>query len=261
MRNFFRFCLPLVVLTACSAGTSGSDEHVTIESVVDAITFRTDDDQLVRMIGVRSPAAGSVVECYGKEALQAAESLIGKRVRLETEPLLERAQDGALPRYIWLPDPVAETEPMPEETGTGTTASGALQEEDESASSEAQEILVNEKALEMGTAFPLISKEMIYGERMLSAARYASATQSGLWGNCEVQSRTMPQGNWLFTQPVTECVIKGKVTNDGERIYRTPDCSAYGETSVLLSEGGQWFCAEDTAEDAGFVRADDCPEQ
>lgn len=295
------FILPTLLLSACSGG-SGPDERVTIESVVDAITFRTDEGDLVRLIGVRSPSAGASVECYGKEALQAAESLIGREVRLETEPLLERAQDGAYPRYMWLDveeamtegaegteetevaevsdgteveeevtegadgtevsevqevDEINEADEMLTETGSDMPQE-TVAESDSSSSSGPREILVNEKALEMGTAFPLVSQDMTYGERMLSAARYASATRKGLWGACEVQSRAVPQGTWLFTQPLTDCVIKAKTTDDGRRIYRTPSCSAYAETTVILSEGGQWFCAEDTAQDAGFEPGEDC---
>lgn len=254
MKHFLCLCLPLFVLGACSQPHAPGD-RVVIDSVVDAITFRTEDNDLVRLIGVRAPSAGNVVECYGKEALQTAESLIGREVRLETEPLLKQAQDGAYPRYIWL-EMEAPARPQ-EQTGTGATASGAVAEEtpeDEGP----EEMLVNEKALELGTAFPVVSPQMIHGQRMLAAARYASATGRGLWGACEVSNTPTPQGNLLRTQPVAECAIKGKVLNDGRKIHRTPDCAAYGETVVLLSEGGQWFCAEDTAEDAGFARADDC---
>lgn len=123
------------------------------------------------------------------------------------------------------------------------------------------EILVNERALEMGLSFPLISREMVYGERMVAAARYASATQKGLWGACEVESSETPQGTWFITAPVTDCVIKGKLTRSADKIYRTPDCAAYGETVVIQAEGGRWFCAPDIAEDAGFVRAMDCVEE
>lgn len=238
-------------LLLASCGPVGAPtEHVTIESVIDAITFRTTEGNIVRMIGVRSPSAGATVECYGPQALEAAESLVGKDVRLEVEPLLEQAQDGAYPRYMWL------TVDTPSEQQAEQTESGATTEQQDA---ELEEILINEKALEMGTAFPLVAEEMVYGERMIGAARYASATQKGVWGACEVESKETPQGTWLGTKPLTECIIKGKVTSDGHRIYRTPACSAYGETTVLLADGGRWFCATDTAEDAGFERASDCP--
>lgn len=95
---------------------------------------------------------------------------------------------------------------------------------------------------------------MKYGERMLSAAKYASATGKGLWSRCEVSEE-----GGLHTQTITECVIKGKVSADKEKLYRTPDCPAYAQTIPVQIDGGQWFCATDIAEDAGFTKAADCP--
>jgi len=273
----------LFLLSAC--GTKAElGEYVTVDHIIDPLTFVTTDGYKIRLIGVRSPLITEPVQCYGAEAMQAAESLIGREVRLEVEPLFTIAQDGALPRYVFLTlDPKPEKPTVPAGTGaveamekeeapmlepvTGTgdnmmmppAGTGAIQTADAKKEEEKdREIMVNERALEMGTAFPLVSQEMIYGERMLSAARYASATQKGLWGACEVTPQQTPQGNILNTQTLTECVIKGKVLKNGDKIYRTPDCPAYRETIVSGTDGGQWFCAPDIAEDAGFVRASDC---
>jgi endonuclease YncB( thermonuclease family) len=233
------------LLTACLP--LGSTDTVTVDSVIDALTFTTTNGQTIRMIGLRSPVLTSPVECYGKEALQAAESLIGKEVRLETEPLFTVASDGALPRYVFLAVDTKRTET----TGTGANAV-------ETEVVDTKDIMVNERALEMGTSFPLVSEEMVYGSRMLSATKYAAATKKGLWGACTVTPIETPQGTILRTQPLSECLIKGKVLEDGTKIYRTPDCPAYKETIPSSVDGGQWFCAIDTAEDAGFTKATDC---
>ena len=89
---------------------------------------------------------------------------------------------------------------------------------------------------------------------MLSAAKFASSTGKGLWGKCKVTT----ENNQLQTEADTQCLIKGKITADLQKIYRTPECSAYKETTVLQSQGGKWFCAEDNAKDAGFVKGSDC---
>ena len=146
------------LLTGCLSASQS--DISTVETIIDPLTFISSDGEIIRMIGIRSPLATKPVQCFGKEALQAAESLIGKTVRLEEEPLFTIAEDGAKPRYVFL-------------TVDKPTGSGSEIEE--------KEIMVNEKALEMGTAFPLVSEEMIYGSRMLSAAKYASATKKGLW--------------------------------------------------------------------------------
>lgn len=240
MRKIFLFVFGLTFLLAgCSTATS---DTVVIEGVLDPITFLTSTGDRIRLIGIRTPDVTKSVECYGKEALLAAESLLGETVRLEKEPLLLVAQDGALPRYIFLE--VEDTSP----TGTGAD----VQEK-----SAMREILVNERALELGTAFPFASEDMLYGQRLLSAARYASATGRGLWSACEVKMEEAAQGNWLHTQKIEDCTIKATTTND-VKIYRTQHCSSYAETMVLQSRGDEWFCAENAAEATGFVKADDC---
>ena len=67
-----------------------------------------------------------------------------------------------------------------------------------------------------------------------------------------------PQGNWLHTETMNDCVIKATQQPDGSKMYRTPQCSTYAETIVLQSQGGQWFCTQDAAENAGYALANDC---
>jgi endonuclease YncB( thermonuclease family) len=248
----------LILLSGCQS--VNTDDVVTVDHIVDPLTFTTTNGETIRFIGARSPLITDPIQCYGKEAMQAAESLIGKEVRLEIEPLFTNAEDGALPRYVFLIlEPAQKNIPK---TGTGAevvTGTGIdVIYDDKEEEEEPKEILVNERALEMGTAFPLVSEEMMYGQRMLSAARYASATKKGLWGACEVTPVETAKGKILNTQAIEDCIIKGKVLENGSKIYRTKDCSAYKETIVNRTKGGQWFCAEDTAEDAGFTKASDC---
>lgn len=277
--------------------TSRPPETGIVKSIIDPITIELESGHIIRYIGVRAPSVSKQVECFGKETLLANESVIGKHVRLEEETLLARSSDGAWTRYVFLQPEVegndqapmsnAQTNPneqMIDEENTGEdivpdlgeladvareqvtdSALGvADRDQDEVASSpeashsdaeEPNEIFINERILEGGFGFPVVSEDMVYGERMLSAARFASATGKGLWSQCEVDQEVQP----LRTQNVDECVIKGKVTNAGEKLYRTPQCPGYQQTIPIQVAGGMWFCAEDIAADAGFTKAPDCP--
>jgi len=75
-----------------------------VTDVVDSLTIIIDDAYLVRYLGVSTPATLDRVECFGKESVQANESMLGKTVRLEEDPVLVRARDGASIRYVWVPD-------------------------------------------------------------------------------------------------------------------------------------------------------------
>jgi endonuclease YncB( thermonuclease family) len=244
--------------TSSAAGTAKNPnaappDMATVTSVVDAITIQLDSGQMVRYLGVRAPGVGDPVECFGKEALKANESVIGKKVRLEKDPVLDRATDGAWVRYVYLQldaaDQARETSPTPSPSASPAASSSPTP-------TPPTEIFINERILEGGFGFPLVSDQMKYGQQLLSAARYSSATGKGLWGQCKVDTG---KDNVLHTQPVSDCIIKGKVTSDFQKIYRFPSCTGYAQTTVVESQGGRYFCAEDIAKDAGFSKADDCP--
>ena len=307
-----------------------------VTDVVDSLTIIIDDAYLVRYLGVSTPATLDRVECFGKESVQANESMLGKTVRLEEDPVLVRARDGASIRYVWGPDddksqeayamalngmpvpglteplssPKVSGEPttpkgnndsgdsggepvnvnnkdeavLPDESGNagenvseklgdaqaGDTAGmmeGVVPEPlngDNEANSEEKgveeekikEYLVSERIIEMGLGFPLLGKEMMYYDRLSSAARYSSATKRGLWGQCEISQDN--ESGLLNTQTVEECNIKGVIISNGDKIYRTSSCAGYKDMVVLLYKGGKWLCSEEEAVSSGYVKAVDC---
>jgi len=278
--------------------TDAPPEHGIVKRIVDPITIELESGHLVRYIGVRTPSVAGEVQCFGKEALLANESVVGETVRIEEEPLLTRSNDGVWTRYVWLvqgevdeppsPTPIVAGEESPPDStdAADPPPNGPPDEGDEESppngppgvevdgldaeketeieatpvpeERDPKDILINERIVEGGFGFPLVAEDMKYGKRMLAAARFASATGKGLWGQCEVESKESAQGNSFSTEAVTECVIKGKVGVTGEKLYRLPECPAYGDTLVIQSAGGAWFCAEDLAVDAGFTKAPDC---
>lgn len=277
------------VVSPTQPASEAPPERAVVKRVLDPMTIELESGHIVRYIGVRTPDVTAEVRCFGKEALLANESIIGKEVRLETEPLLARSNDGAWTRYVWLqltssPTPIETLVASPEvESDQGaavdiTTLATQAQvllnpaatvvphtpsptptaAEASDVPHEPTEILINERILEGGFGFPVVAHDMKYGERMLAAARFASATGKGLWSRCQVDSQDTPQGTAFSTEQLVECVIKGKVTSDGTKLYRTPECPAYRETIPVQADGGAWFCAEDSARDAGFDRAPDC---
>jgi hypothetical protein len=52
-----------------------------------------------------------------------------------------------------------------------------------------------------------------------------------------------------------ECVIKGNVNTQGERIYHMPGQKYYDETRISASHGERWFCSEEEARSAGWRRS------
>lgn len=53
-------------------------------------------------------------------------------------------------------------------------------------------------------------------------------------------------------QPPTDCLIKGNINRDGERIYHLPGAPTYDDTVIRTEDGERWFCTEQEAIDAGW---------
>lgn len=52
-----------------------------------------------------------------------------------------------------------------------------------------------------------------------------------------------------------ECVIKGNVNRNSERIYHVPGQKYYTKIDMSKNNGTRWFCTSEEAEAAGFRRA------
>lgn len=52
-----------------------------------------------------------------------------------------------------------------------------------------------------------------------------------------------------------QCVIKGNINTQGERIYHVPGQRYYNDTVISASHGERWFCSEEEARAAGWRRS------
>jgi len=55
--------------------------------------------------------------------------------------------------------------------------------------------------------------------------------------------------------PSSQCIIKGNVNRNGERIYHMPGQAFYDKVRMDLGTGKRWFCTSEEAEAAGWRRA------
>jgi len=51
------------------------------------------------------------------------------------------------------------------------------------------------------------------------------------------------------------CIIKGNISDRGERIYHMPGGEFYDRTRISLAKGERWFCSEADARAAGWRRS------
>lgn len=97
-----------------------------------------------------------------------------------------------------------------------------------------------------------------YAYDYVSDEAHAKADRAGAWGGSfempwdfrQTRSTGAAEAQRASTAPSANCVIKGNVTRDGERIYHMPTDPYYVRTKAE-----NWFCGASEAERAGFRRA------
>jgi len=77
----------------------------------------------------------------------------------------------------------------------------------------------------------------------------------------ETEAKTLKQGVWSTAcTKEGNCNIKGNVRKDNNtKIYHLSDCFNYEKVVIDESNQDRWFCTEEEAVEAGFVRSQDCP--
>ena len=117
-----------------------------------------------------------------------------------------------------------------------------------------------------------------YSSAYVSAEEQARTRQSGLWQGAFIapwdwrhrndktvilgafsvpinaQSILLPRSA-TEGAPSAECIIKGNVNQNGERIYHMPGQEFYAKIRMDVGKGKRWFCTPEEAEAAGWRRA------
>lgn len=111
------------------------------------------------------------------------------------------------------------------------------------------DIFINKVTIEEGLAY-FKKDQKIQTDKTLvleKAQEMAKKLKRGVWSSlCQT------------TRP--DCLIKGNY-REGEhsRIYHTPDCYNYDRIVIKPGTQDRWFCTEEEATKAGFVKSKDCP--
>lgn len=106
--------------------------------------------------------------------------------------------------------------------------------------------LVNKILVEEGLArFVYVTSP--YYEELKEAAKMAKEKKIGIYSD-------LCRG----TAPKDECLIKGNINTEGEKLYHLPHCLHYQEVIIDRAFGDRWFCTEEEATRAGFRKAGGC---
>lgn len=214
---------PSITLTPANLQNS---ETAVVKRVIDGDTIELSDGKRVRYIGIDTPevvAPGKLVECFGELAREENKRLVeGKTIFLEKD-VSEIDKYGRLLRYVYVGDQ-----------------------------------LINDYLVRQGFArASTYQPDIKYQDGFLNAEKEARENERGLWGGCEVNT-TNATNTTNVKQTNSECVIKGNISTNGEKIYHVPGCGSYAKTVIDEDKGERWFCVESDAENAGWRKAKNC---
>lgn len=181
----------------------------------------------IRVIGIDTPERD---ECGYQEASSAMQSLVQSRdVQLEADPTQgDTDRYDRLLRHVFTVDGI----------------------------NVAEEIIARGLGREYTYSAPYL-----YVDDYLAAQRHAQQQQLGLWGSMCGQAWGVDQGEAApavvpgGTAASGDCLIKGNINREGERIYHRPNQQHYDRTVIDLSAGERWFCTPEEAEEAGWRAA------
>ena len=213
---------------------SGMEKNLhQVVSVIDGDTFEVsgvgdEEKVVVRILNISAPDRG---ECFFAEATNELRGLIeNKKVRLEKDISGEDSY-GRLLRHVILP-------------------SGSEREDD---------VLVSQYMIKKGmaTAVPT-TPDLRYKTHLANVEGDLDKKKLGIWGNCE----QLPK-DFVATKDAQpddlDCVIKGNISTTGAgRLYFLENCPSYSQIKIDLKRGERYFCTEEEAIDAGFVKSPSC---
>lgn len=111
-----------------------------------------------------------------------------------------------------------------------------------------KDLLINESLTREGLAyFQKANIESQYSLIIEKSDEEAKNADRGVWSSrCETKK--------------PGCLIKGNFRiADHTRIYHTPDCYNYDKIIISPGTSDRWFCMEEEARAAGFIKSKDCP--
>lgn len=113
------------------------------------------------------------------------------------------------------------------------------------------DFLVNTEMIALGMAKPDYTNN---SEKDDFITAYNDAKAKSLGVNSETCKKTN-----TATPPDPKCTIKGNIDKaTGDKFYHLPSCPHYSQIVLDLDSGENYFCTEEQAHEAGFVKAGEC---
>ena len=109
--------------------------------------------------------------------------------------------------------------------------------------------------IELGAAMVLSGLALAYRQYWAEYVRHETAAKDaarGMWSGDFVAPWDWRRGRRLITETNGDCLIKGNINPQNNRIYHAPGSSSYAATVINELNGERWFCSEEEAIEAGW---------
>ncbi len=109
--------------------------------------------------------------------------------------------------------------------------------------------------IELGAAMVMSGLALAYrqyGTEYVQHERAAKDGARGIWSGDFVAPSDWRRGRRLVAETNDDCLIKGNINRQGERIYHALGSSSYTATVINESRGERCFGSEEEAQDAGW---------
>lgn len=115
---------------------------------------------------------------------------------------------------------------------------------------------VNKEMVRLGLAWAYLQYQTDTSFSELEAE--ARAAKRGLWALPEDQRKPpwvwRREGDTTADPSGSGCRIKGNINRKGRKLYHLPGSRSYGPTKIDTSKGERWFCTEEEARAAGWIK-------
>ena len=202
-----------------------------VDRVVDGDTLKVtcpgNKTDTIRLIGVDTPETkhpSKPVQYFGREASAFTKQMAqGKQVRLEFDQAFaakgHRGVYGRLLAYVFVKQP------------------------------DGLWFDLNAQLLAQGYAHAYTRFPFSRMEKFRRLEREAREAGRGLWAESGKPSVSVE------AKPPGKCLIKGNIGSKGKKIYHLPGMRYYEQTKIDESKGERWFCTEEEARTAGWMKS------
>lgn len=202
--------------------TTMRGEEAIIIKIIDGDTAELKTGEKVRYIGIDTPesvAPNKPVECFAKEAYEKNKTLVEGKTVVLVKDASDKDRYGRLLRYVYVGD-----------------------------------VFLNAELVQNGYAKAIAyPPDTRFAEIFTALEKEAKEKKLGLWKVCENKISVKNS-----TSSVTDCVIKGNISANGDKIYHLPNCPYYAKTAIDEKKGEKFFCSEEEAVSSGWRKALNC---